>query len=443
MRRQERPPPSSRSSAARRSLAAAARAACPSRVSPRAERRTPDFDDPLPAAQARAGAAAQGEPIARWWRGGAARPRPAVGAAGDGGPGRGRPAQRVGASSRLLGVQPRAHTPVDPRPSPAARPAPRARSRRLGGRAQRPRGRGPAPAPARSGGLTRCRIAAGERPAPRTGPRLPEVLEHAQQRSPIGDRMRRPVRSGPRRRTARARALKVGSATSDHVGRRGRPCAVLTPAVWGGRPGLHLHLQAVAASARSRCGRQRVGRGWRDAGPQSSVTRAAAISRRSKASRVRAGTGETATTPASATIAALGRRGEQLARLAPGCTLGPMARDTGLPSADAQFDFGRARRRRALSRLRPPAGRAGDVNVILPFEEVVAALGRRGERGSACRPSSWTRSSGRWTGARVRSQLPAHLAAACARAGSASTSPSGGARRCRRSTSTGSATCTS
>jgi hypothetical protein len=57
------------------------------------------------------------------------------------------------------------------------------------------------------------------------------------------------------------------------------------------------------------------------------------------------------------------------------------ARDTGLPQADAQFDFGRQRRRRALARI---AARMrlepSDVNVILPFEEVVAALGRRGER---------------------------------------------------------------
>jgi hypothetical protein len=55
------------------------------------------------------------------------------------------------------------------------------------------------------------------------------------------------------------------------------------------------------------------------------------------------------------------------------------ARDTGLPQADAQFDFGRQRRRRALARI---AARMrlepSDVNVILPFEEVVAALGRRG-----------------------------------------------------------------
>jgi hypothetical protein len=59
-----------------------------------------------------------------------------------------------------------------------------------------------------------------------------------------------------------------------------------------------------------------------------------------------------------------------------------MARgDTGLPQADAQFDFGRARRRRALSRLAARLRREpSDVNVILPFEEVVEALGRRGER---------------------------------------------------------------
>ena len=58
-----------------------------------------------------------------------------------------------------------------------------------------------------------------------------------------------------------------------------------------------------------------------------------------------------------------------------------MAKDTGFPATDAQFDFSRARRRRALRslanrlRLEP-----GDVDVILPFEEVVEALGRRGER---------------------------------------------------------------
>jgi hypothetical protein len=57
-----------------------------------------------------------------------------------------------------------------------------------------------------------------------------------------------------------------------------------------------------------------------------------------------------------------------------------MARDTGLPSADAQYDFSRARRRRALARLSARLRRVDDVNHILPFEEVARALGRIGER---------------------------------------------------------------
>jgi hypothetical protein len=58
-----------------------------------------------------------------------------------------------------------------------------------------------------------------------------------------------------------------------------------------------------------------------------------------------------------------------------------MARDTGFSSLDAQSDFSRARRRRALSRLAARLRREpGDVNVILPFDEVVTALGRAGER---------------------------------------------------------------
>ncbi|GAC70776.1 hypothetical protein [Gordonia soli] len=57
-----------------------------------------------------------------------------------------------------------------------------------------------------------------------------------------------------------------------------------------------------------------------------------------------------------------------------------MARDTGFPSVDAESDFARMRRAAELSRLahwftRQPA----DVNTILPFDEVVAALGRIGE----------------------------------------------------------------
>jgi hypothetical protein len=58
-----------------------------------------------------------------------------------------------------------------------------------------------------------------------------------------------------------------------------------------------------------------------------------------------------------------------------------VAPDTGFPQADAQFDFGRARRRRALARLANRLrGQSGDKLAILPFEEVIDALGRRGER---------------------------------------------------------------
>jgi hypothetical protein len=64
-----------------------------------------------------------------------------------------------------------------------------------------------------------------------------------------------------------------------------------------------------------------------------------------------------------------------------GSTVRQVPRDTGQPETDAQFDFGRQRRMRALSRLTTRLrGEPSDVNVILPFEEVVAALGRRGER---------------------------------------------------------------
>jgi hypothetical protein len=64
-----------------------------------------------------------------------------------------------------------------------------------------------------------------------------------------------------------------------------------------------------------------------------------------------------------------------------------MSPDTGFPLADAQNDFLRARRRQALSSL---AGRLrrtpDDVGLILPFEEVVAALGRTGERSVGVQP---------------------------------------------------------
>ena len=58
-----------------------------------------------------------------------------------------------------------------------------------------------------------------------------------------------------------------------------------------------------------------------------------------------------------------------------------MASDTGFPAADAQSDFLRARRARLLEGLRRRLRREpDDVGIILPLEEVLAALGRTGER---------------------------------------------------------------
>jgi len=54
---------------------------------------------------------------------------------------------------------------------------------------------------------------------------------------------------------------------------------------------------------------------------------------------------------------------------------------TGFPTADAQDDFTRARRRQVMSRLARRLSREpGDIDVILPFDETVAALGRLEER---------------------------------------------------------------
>jgi len=57
-----------------------------------------------------------------------------------------------------------------------------------------------------------------------------------------------------------------------------------------------------------------------------------------------------------------------------------MARSTGFPGADAQDDFLRARRQRTLARLAAALRLdSGDVELMLPFDEVVAALGRVSE----------------------------------------------------------------
>jgi hypothetical protein len=58
-----------------------------------------------------------------------------------------------------------------------------------------------------------------------------------------------------------------------------------------------------------------------------------------------------------------------------------MPLDTGFPTSDAQNDFTRARRHQALAALAQRLRREpSDVNMILPFDEVVEALGRTGER---------------------------------------------------------------
>jgi hypothetical protein len=55
--------------------------------------------------------------------------------------------------------------------------------------------------------------------------------------------------------------------------------------------------------------------------------------------------------------------------------------DTGLASADASDDFARQRRRQALASLASRLRREpDDVNLILPFDDVVRVLGRVGER---------------------------------------------------------------
>src|SRR5487761_576668 len=58
-----------------------------------------------------------------------------------------------------------------------------------------------------------------------------------------------------------------------------------------------------------------------------------------------------------------------------------MPAETGFPRADVADEFLRVRRRQALARLVRWLRRApDDVNVILPLDEVLDALGRRGER---------------------------------------------------------------
>ena len=62
------------------------------------------------------------------------------------------------------------------------------------------------------------------------------------------------------------------------------------------------------------------------------------------------------------------------------------SRDTGFPQADASADYLRARRGRATRALAQRLRREpGDVGFILPYEEVVEALGYLGERAAGLR----------------------------------------------------------
>src|SRR6201986_1423568 len=66
----------------------------------------------------------------------------------------------------------------------------------------------------------------------------------------------------------------------------------------------------------------------------------------------------------------------------PNCCPGTVVpADTGFPRADVENDFLRIRRRQVLSRLAGRLRRSpGDVNLIMPYDEVIAALGFRGEQ---------------------------------------------------------------
>lgn len=56
-------------------------------------------------------------------------------------------------------------------------------------------------------------------------------------------------------------------------------------------------------------------------------------------------------------------------------------RSTGFPASDAKDDFSRARRKEQWAKVAARVrGRPGDLNVLLPYDEVVAALGLRGRR---------------------------------------------------------------
>ena len=308
------------------------------------------------------------------------RPRPAVGAAGDGGPGRERPAQPARRElQRLLRHAPALNAgdyrgfPSSPTCSCAGSSTPPSLVRQRRVAEGRP---DPAADPAAFG----LWVADVERPRPRT---VAATRSTSSRRAgSAGDGC--PGRSERTAPSHRGLAAQGGRQAATAVGAAASPCACAARA--SRLPGRRLRRASSWASAPSRCGPPRSIP--RVAGPR--LVLGATEGRSQARSRVSAGCARrlrawSADDAANATSAAPQRAARSCEGR--GDYLRCMARDTGLPRADAQFDFNRARRRRALARLSARLrGEPGDVNHILPFEEVVP--GARQARRAPPRPGA-------------------------------------------------------
>lgn len=119
-------------------------------------------------------------------------------------------------------------------------------------------------------------------------------------------------------------------------------------------------------------------------------------------------------------------------------------KETGFPRADAESDFLRARRQQVLSRLSTWLRREpDDVNIMLPFHEVVEALGYLGESRIGLRVIKLDSIAGTVDRSRDFDRRFRPTSAASASAGKDWPWPPAAARTSRRSRSTGSASCTS
>jgi hypothetical protein len=70
---------------------------------------------------------------------------------------------------------------------------------------------------------------------------------------------------------------------------------------------------------------------------------------------------------------------------------------TGFPESDAATAFARQRRRQAMTKLASHVRRRDDVTFMVPFEDVIAALGAPASATSVCNPSRSTPSSAQST----------------------------------------------